>query len=105
MLAAAIVAEVVATLALKASDGFSKPGYTLVALAGYGLGLWLLTFVLETVPTGVAYAIWAGAGLVLITLVAWLGFGQKMDMPALAGMALIIAGVMVINLCSKTAAP
>ncbi len=102
-LALAIVAEVIGTTALKASNGFSRPGWVAVTVAGYGVAFYLLSLTLRTVPTGVAYAIWSGVGIVLISLVAWLVQGQKLDLAAIAGMALIIAGVAVMNLFSTTA--
>ncbi|RZA34367.1 MAG: multidrug efflux SMR transporter [Lysobacteraceae bacterium] len=103
-LSVAIAAEVIATSALKASDGFTKPLPTTVVLVGYGVAFYFLSLVLKTVPVGVAYAIWSGAGIVLIALVGWLVLKQSLDAPAIAGMALIIAGVAVIQLFSRTAA-
>lgn len=99
----AIFAEVIATSSLKASAGFSRLGPSLLAVAGYGVAFYCLSLTLRTIPVGVAYAIWSGVGIVLVTLIAWLIFGQKLDLPALAGMALIIAGVVVLNLFSKSA--
>ena len=103
-LSVAIAAEVIATSALKASDGFTKPLPTTVVLVGYGVAFYFLSLVLKTVPVGIAYAIWSGAGIVLIALVGWLVLKQSLDAPAIAGMALIIAGVAVIQLFSRTAA-
>ncbi len=103
-LAGAIVAEVVATTALKASDGFTRLAPSVVTAVGYAVAFYLLSQVLKTIPTGVAYAIWSGAGIVLITLIAWLGFGQKVDAAAILGMGLIVAGVLVINVFSKAQA-
>ncbi|MBS0968201.1 QacE family quaternary ammonium compound efflux SMR transporter [Chimaeribacter arupi] len=102
ILIAAILAEVVATSALKASDGFSRPGPTLLMAAGYGIAFYLLSLTLRTMPVGVVYAIWSGLGVVLITLVGWVLFGQKLDTPALLGMALIVAGVIIMNLFSHS---
>ncbi|WP_150050409.1 MULTISPECIES: DMT family transporter [Methylomonas] len=102
-LAVAIVAEVIATSALKASEEFSRFWPSLLTLAGYGLAFYCLMLTLRTIPVGVCYAIWSGAGIVLITLVGWFGFGQKLDAPALWGMALIVAGVVVIRLFSDSA--
>ena len=101
-LAAAIVAEVIATSALKASDGFSKTIPSIVVVAGYGVAFWFLSLTLKTIPVGVAYAIWSGAGIVLITAVGWIAFKQQLDLPALLGMALIVAGVLVMQLFSKS---
>ncbi|ATG74837.1 QacE family quaternary ammonium compound efflux SMR transporter [Zobellella denitrificans] len=102
LLAMAIAAEVAATTALKASAGFSRLGPSLIVVAGYGAAFWLLGLVMRTVPVGVAYAIWSGAGIVLITLLAVLVYRQIPDLPALIGMGLIIAGVMVIQLWSDS---
>jgi small multidrug resistance pump len=103
-LAGAIVAEVIGTTALKASDGFTKFWPYLIVVIGYGIAFYLLSLTLKTIPTGVAYAIWSGVGVVLIALAAWLLQGQKLDAPALIGMALIVFGVLVMNLFSKAAA-
>lgn len=103
-LAVAIVAEVIGTSALKASDGFTKPLPTLLVVAGYGVAFWCLSIVMKTIPVGVAYAIWSGAGVALITLVAWLMFGQKLDLAAMLGIGLIVAGVVVLQLFSKVSA-
>ncbi len=104
LLAIAILAEVVGTSALKASEGFSRPWPAVVVVLGYAVAFYCLSLVLRSIPVGVAYAIWSGLGIVLITLVAWVVYGQTIDLPALLGMGLIIAGVLVLNLFSKTAA-
>ncbi|MCD9031406.1 QacE family quaternary ammonium compound efflux SMR transporter [Luteimonas sp. Y-2-2-4F] len=103
-LAVAIVAEVVATSMLKASDGFSRLWPSLVVVVGYGVAFYFLSLTLRTIPVGIAYAVWSGAGIVLVSLIAWLGFGQKLDAPALLGIALIVAGVLVLNLFSGAVA-
>ena len=100
----AVAAEVIATSALKASDGFTRPLPTVVVALGYGIAFYFLSLVLKTVPVGVAYAIWSGAGIVLIGLIGWLVLKQPLDLPAMLGMGLIIAGVAVIQLFSRTAA-
>ena len=100
----AIAAEVIATSALKASDGFTRPLPSVVVALGYGVAFYFLSLVLKTVPVGVAYAIWSGAGIVLIGLVGWLVLKQPLDLPAMLGMGLIVAGVAVIQLFSRTAA-
>jgi small multidrug resistance pump len=100
-LAIAIVSEVVATSFLKLSDGFSKPVPSLVTAAGYAVSFYCLSLALREIPTGIAYAIWSGVGIVLISTVAWLFQGQRLDAAALGGLALIIAGVVVINVFSK----
>jgi small multidrug resistance pump len=103
-LAIAIAAEVVGTSSLKASAGFTKLGPSLMVLAGYGVAFLFLSLTLERIPVGVGYAIWSGAGVTLIALIGWLVYGEKLDPAAIAGMALIVAGVVVLNLFSKTAA-
>ncbi len=100
-LAVAIVAEVIATSALKHSEGFTRPGPSLVVAAGYGIAFYCLSLVMKTVPIGVAYAIWSGAGIVLIALIGWLVLKQSLDLPAVLGMGLIVAGVAVIQLFSR----
>jgi small multidrug resistance pump len=103
VLAAAITAEVVATSALKASQGFSRPGWSALVIVGYATAFWLLAQTLRTLPIGTAYAVWSGAGTALIALVGWLFFRQSLDLPALVGIGLIIAGVLVLNLWSASA--
>lgn len=100
----AIISEVVATSFMKESDGFTRLGPSLVTLAGYGIAFYFLSLTLRDVPTGVAYAIWSGVGIVLIAAVAWLFHGQKLDAPALSGTGLIVAGVLVMTLFSKSVA-
>ena len=102
-LAIAIVAEVIGTTALKAVDGFSRPWPLLTVVVGYGIAFWMLSRVMQSLPVGVTYAIWSGLGIVLIGLAGWLVYGQKPDAAALAGMALIIAGVLLIQLFSASA--
>lgn len=96
--------EVIATSAMKSSDGFSKLTPSLVCALGYIVSFYLLSQTLKSIPTGIAYAIWSGVGIVLISLVAWILHGQKLDWGAIAGMLLIVGGVIVINLFSKAAA-
>lgn len=100
-LAGAIVCEVIATSALKMSEGFTRLWPSVVVATGYAAAFYLLSLTLRTIPVGIAYAVWSGAGVVLIALVGWLVLGQKLDGPALAGMGLIVAGVLVINLFSR----
>ncbi|KQQ36159.1 multidrug transporter [Duganella sp. Leaf126] len=99
-LAIAIVSETIATSALKSSEGFTRLLPSLLVLAGYGVAFYFLSLTLRTLPVGIAYAVWSGVGIVLITLVGWLVYGQKMDLPALLGMGLIVAGVVVMNVFS-----
>lgn len=101
-LAIAIVAEVIATTALKASGGFSRIVPSSVVVVGYVIAFYFLSLTLRTMPVGVAYAVWSGVGIILIAALGWLIFGQKLDVAAMVGMALIIAGVLVINLISKS---
>ena len=103
LLGISIVAEVIATTALKSSQGLSRVGPSLLAVAGYCLAFYLVAKVMEHLPTGVVYAIWSGLGIVLISVVGWLWHGQRLDAPALLGMLLIVVGVLVIQLFSKTA--
>jgi small multidrug resistance pump len=104
-LSIAIIAEVIGTSALKASEGFTRPGPVLITIIGYGAAFYFLSLTLKTIPVGIAYAIWSGAGIVLISLIGYALFRQALDLPAIIGMALIIAGVAVINLFSRTMPP
>lgn len=103
-LSIAILSEVIATSALKSSESFSRLLPSLVVILGYGASFYFLSLTLKSIPIGIVYAIWSGIGIVLITLVAWLLFGQKLDFPAIIGIMLIISGVVVMNLFSKTVA-
>jgi small multidrug resistance pump len=100
-LALAIGTEVVATSALKASEGFTRLVPSAVVVVGYAVSFWCLSLALKTIPVGIAYAIWSGAGIVLIALIAWWLYGQTLDAAALLGIGLILAGVVVIQLFSK----
>ncbi|MGO9172721.1 MAG: DMT family transporter [Rhodomicrobium sp.] len=100
-LAIAISGEVLATSALKASEGLTKPAPTGLVLAGYAIAFYFLSLTLNSIPMGVAYAVWSGAGIVLISIIGWGFYGQSLDLPAAIGIALIVAGVAVINLLSK----
>lgn len=99
----AIVAEVIGTTFLKLSDGFTKPMPAAVTAVSYGVSFYFLSLTLRTLPTGIAYAIWSGVGVVLITAVAWAFLGQKLDVAALCGILMIIGGVIVINMFSNAA--
>ncbi|QQR37438.1 QacE family quaternary ammonium compound efflux SMR transporter [Devosia oryziradicis] len=103
-LAIAIVGEVVATSFLRASAGFSQLVPTLVVVVGYGITFYFFSLALQTIPVGIGYAIWSGAGIVLISVIAYFVHGQSLDLPALIGMGLILAGVLVINLFSQSSA-
>ena len=100
----AIIFEVIGTAALQASEQFTRPKPLILTALGYMAAFYFLSLVLRTMPVGIAYAIWSGLGVVLITLVGRVWFGQRLDMPAILGLGLIIAGVAVINLFSKTVA-
>ncbi len=102
ILAVAIAFEVVATSALKETQGFTRLMPSLIAIIGYGLAFYFLSLTLKVLPVGVMYAIWSGAGIVLVAIIGWLLFRQTLDVPALIGIALILAGVLTINLFSAT---
>ncbi|MFV0923472.1 QacE family quaternary ammonium compound efflux SMR transporter [Sphingomonas sp. Sph1(2015)] len=101
-LAVAIIGEVIATSFLKQSEGFTRPVPTIVMTVGYLVTFYSLSLALRTIPTGVAYAIWSGVGIVLVATIAWIVQGQKLDAGAIAGMALIVCGVVVMNVFSAT---
>lgn len=98
----AIIAEVIATSALKSSEGFSKPIASVIVVLGYIIAFYCLSLTLKTIPVGIAYAIWSGVGIVLVTTIAWIVFDQKLDVWGIIGIALIMSGVLVLNLLSKT---
>ncbi|CAM4061680.1 MULTISPECIES: SMR family transporter [Rahnella] len=104
LLGLAIVAEVIATSSLKSSEGFTRLWPSVVTLLGYTIAIFLLSLTLKTLPTGIAYAIWSGVGIVLVSAIGWYGYGQKLDTPAIIGLGLIIAGVIVVNVFSKSIA-
>ncbi|WP_322814649.1 multidrug efflux SMR transporter [Chloroflexus sp.] len=97
----AILTEVVATSALKASTGFSRPLPSLIVVAGYAISFYAMSLALEAIPVGIAYAVWSGIGIVLITVTAWFLYGQRLDVWALIGIGFIIVGVVILNLLSK----
>ncbi|QIM62843.1 multidrug transporter [Pasteurellaceae bacterium Orientalotternb1] len=99
----AIIAEICGTTALKYSDGFTKPLPTIAALAAFGIAFYLVSIVFRTLPVGIVYAIWSGVGIVLTAVIAYFAFGQKPDFAGFIGMTMIVGGVLVINLFSKTA--
>ena len=101
-LGVAIVAEVIATSALKASDGFTRLWPSLVTTVGYAIAFYCLALTLRVIPTGIAYAIWSGIGIVLISAVGWVWFRQALYLPALIGLGLIVAGVVVVNVFSTS---
>ena len=101
-LAVAIVAEVIATSFLKSTEGFTRLLPSVVVVLGYVAAFYFLSLTLRTMSVGIVYAIWCGVGIILVALIAWLIFGQKLDLPAVLGLALIIAGVAVINIFSAS---
>ena len=103
-LAMAIIAEVIGTSFLKSSAGFTRLVPSVIVIVGYGLAFYLLALVLRSMSVGIAYAVWAGAGVALITIIGWVFFRQPLDIAALVGIALIVAGVLVINLFSSSVA-
>lgn len=103
-LALAILAEVIGTSALKASDGFSRLWPSAIVVAGYGAAFYLLSLTLRQIPIGIAYAVWSGAGTILITVIGVLLFRQKIDLAGIVGIGLIVAGVLVLNLLSRSGA-
>ncbi len=99
----AVVAETIATTALQASHQFTRLGPSVLVVIGYAISFLLLSFTLRYMPVGVVYAIWSGLGIVLIALIGFLVFGQRLDAPAMIGLALIVAGIVVIQVFSSTA--
>ena len=100
LLGFAIVIEVIGSNCIKASEGFTKPLPTIVAIGAFVIALYLLSIITKTLPLGIVYAVWSGVGIVLTALVAFFAFGQKPDFAGIIGMAMIIGGVLVINLFS-----
>ncbi|QHB16769.1 MULTISPECIES: DMT family transporter [Mannheimia] len=101
LLAISICLEIAATNLLKLSNGFTKAVPTISSLALYGLSFYFLSIIFRTLPVGIVYAVWSGVGIILTAIVAYFAFGQKIDLAGLIGIALILAGVLVINLFSK----
>jgi small multidrug resistance pump len=99
----AVSGEVVATAALKASDGFTVLAPSAIVVAGYGVAFYFLSLTLDQIPVGISYALWSGIGIVLISIIGWFFLDQRLDAPALVGIGLIVAGVATINLFSKSA--
>ncbi|WP_024873479.1 DMT family transporter [Tolumonas lignilytica] len=96
----AILSEVTATTSLKLSESFTKIGPSILVILGYGISFYCLSLTLKSIPVGVVYAIWSGMGISLITIVGWMMFGERLNIPTLLGIGLIFAGVMVINIFS-----
>ena len=97
----AVLAETVGTTALKATEGFTRAGPSIIVVLAYAVSFYFLSLTLKTMPVGIMYAIWSGAGIVLIALIAWLLYGQNLDWPAILGMGLILSGILVIHLFSS----
>ena len=100
----AIISEVIATSALKPSEGFTVLAPSMIVVVGYVAAFYFLSLTLRTIPIGMAYAIWSGAGIAAITLIGWGLFSQKLDMPAIAGILLIVSGVVVMYTFSDSVA-
>lgn len=99
----AVLAETIGTTALQASQQFSRPLPSVIVVVAYGAAFYLLAVALKTFPVGIAYAMWSGMGIVFIAIIGFAVFGQRLDWPAILGIALIMAGILVINLFSNTA--
>lgn len=104
-LAVAILAEVLATSALKTCHGFTRLGPSLIVVAGYAIAFYSLSLTLRTVPVAVAYAIWSGVGVALVTAIGWVFFKQRIDPAGLVGLGLIVAGVVVLQVLSRSTLP
>lgn len=103
ILTLAVIAETIGTTALQASQQFSRLGPSLLVIVAYGISFALLGWALKFMPVGIAYAIWSGLGIVLIAVIGFVVFGQRLDLPAVFGMAMILGGILVIHLFSNTA--
>lgn len=101
-LAIAIISEITATSSLKASEGFTRLIPSMAVVIGYGLSFYFLSLTLKVIPIGITYAIWAGLGIVLLAIVGWVFYGQKLDTAAIVGIGFILTGVLIMNLFSKT---
>lgn len=99
----AIAAETIGTTALQASQQFSRLWPSVLVVLAYGFSFWLLSLTLKVMPVGIVYAIWSGTGIVLIALIGLTVFGQRLDLPAILGMGLILGGILIIHLFSNTA--
>jgi small multidrug resistance pump len=101
-LAVAILGEVAATSALKSAEGFTRPGPSVMVVLGYVVAFYFLSLTLKAIPLGVSYAIWSAVGIVLVSAIAWFLYGQRLDLAAMIGIGLIVAGVVTINVFSKS---
>ncbi|WP_417548955.1 SMR family transporter [Methylophaga sp.] len=102
LLSLAIIAEVFGTSFLKSSEGFTKLWPSVAVIVGYLVAFYFLSLSLKVIPVGIAYAIWAGVGVVLIALIGWIVFSQKLDIPAIIGISMILGGVIVLNVFSSS---
>ncbi|CAM3500236.1 DMT family transporter [Parendozoicomonas haliclonae] len=100
----AITCEVIATSSLPKTEQFTKPVPTLITLASYALAFFLLSITVKSMPVGVAYAIWCGAGIILVSMISWLWHGQQLDLPAIIGMGMIMGGTIITQAFSKSVA-
>ena len=98
----AIVGELIATSALKESKGFTRLLPSLVTVVGYGFTFYFLALAIKEIPLGIAYAVWAGLGIILVTAIGYFRFQQRLDLPAIVGISLIVLGVIIIQLFSST---
>lgn len=101
-LSLAIICEVVGTSALKSAEGFTRFWPSVIVVAGYAIAFYFLSLTLKTIPVGVAYAIWSGAGTILIALIGVICIGQKLDFPAIVGILIIVLGVAILNVFSRS---
>ncbi len=97
----AIISEVIASSCLKASEGFTKFWPSVIVVVGYGLAFYFLSLTLKTIPMGVSYAVWSGVGIILLSLIGYFVYQQKLSLPAMIGIGFIIVGVVMVNLNSK----
>ncbi|MEP2921238.1 SMR family transporter [Sulfitobacter sp.] len=102
ILALAVLAETIGTTALQASQQFSKPLPSILVVVAYAVSFYLLSVTLRTMPVGIVYALWSGLGIILIATIGWVVFGQRLDLPAMIGLLMIIGGIAVIHLFSAT---
>ena len=100
---AAVLAETIGTSALQASQQFTRLGPSVVVVVAYAISFYLLSLTLKYMPVGIMYAMWSGLGIILIAIIGWLVFSQKLDMPAVIGIGLILAGIVIIQLFSNSA--
>jgi small multidrug resistance pump len=96
-LVTAIIFEVIGTTFLKQAEQFTRLWPTLISMASYAAAFYLLSIALKTLPVGIAYAIWSGLGIVLVSIIGWVAFRQALDLPAIIGLGFIIAGIIIVN--------